>query len=72
MENKKRHDDCNKENDMEPYGQAYINGYRIVFNPYVFKKGKNKDKVQCFYRKGKGYKKIILKESDIKPFERDK
>lgn len=54
---------------MIPCGSAYINGHRLVFNPYMFKKGKNKGKIQCFYRKGKGYKKIILKEEDIKPLE---
>lgn len=55
--------------EMIPCGSAYINGHRLVFNPYMFKKGKNKGKIQCFYRKGKGYKKIILKEEDIKPLE---
>lgn len=59
-----------KEQEMEPYGQAYINGWRIVFNPYIFVKGKNKGMVQCFYRKGSGYKKIILKESEITPLKR--
>lgn len=52
-----------------PYGTAFINGYRLVFNPYKFKKGKNKGKIQCHYRKGSGYKKIILRKDDIKEME---
>lgn len=60
-----------KETDMEfvACGQAYINGWRCVFNPYKFVKGKNKGKVQVYYRKGSGYKKIILKEEDIKSLD---
>lgn len=55
--------------EMIPYGLAYINGYRIVFNPYIFKKGKDKGKIRCYFRKGSGYKKIILKQDDIKLLE---
>jgi len=62
---------------MIPYGSAYINssghtvGHRIVFNPYEFKKGKNKGKVQCYYRKGSKFKKIILDNDDIKLLEEE-
>lgn len=58
-----------KEMKYEACGQAYINGWRCVFNPYKFKKGKDKGKIRCFYRKGSGYKKIVLKEDDIKPLD---
>ena len=63
-----------KGDNMEfvPCGQAYINGWRCVFNPYTFKKGKNKGKIQVYYRKGSGYKKTILKEDDIKPIKERK
>jgi len=55
------------EKEMIPYGTAFVNnGFRVVFNPYKFKKGKNKDKLQCYYRKGKIFKKIILPEDKIK------
>jgi len=63
------------EEEMIPYGSAYINasghtvGFRLVFNPYVFKKGKNKGKTQCYYRKGSKFKKIVLLSDDIKPLE---
>lgn len=52
--------------EMIPYGTAFIRGYRIVFSPYKFVKGKNKGKIQCFYRKGNRFKKIILNENEIK------
>lgn len=61
--------------EMIPCGSSYINasghtvGFRLVFNPYVFKKGKNKGKTICYYRKGSKFKKIILKSDDIKPLE---
>ena len=64
------------EKEMIPYGSAYINssghtvGYRIVFNPYEFKKGKNKGKVQCYYRRGYKFKKIILDRDDITLLEK--
>jgi hypothetical protein len=73
--NKKGHETCiqkNKGDNMKPYGQAYINGWRIIFNPYTFKKGKDKGKIKCYYRKGKSFKKIILKENDIEPIDRFK
>lgn len=60
---------------MIPFGSSYINasghtvGFRLVFNPYVFKKGKNKGKTRCYYRKGSKFKKIILDQDDIKPLE---
>lgn len=62
------------EEEMIPYGSAYINayghsGFRVVFNPYVFKRGKNKGKVECYYRKGSIFKKIILNSDDINPLE---
>ena len=50
-----------------PFGQAWINGFRIVFDPYRFKRGRNKGKFQVLYRKGSNFKKIILKKEDIKP-----
>ncbi len=60
----------------KPFGQAYIpdigthrSGFRIVYDPYKFKKGKNKGKIQCFYRHRKGYKKIILREDQITPIK---
>ncbi len=57
--------------EMIPYGSAFINGHRIVFSPYFFKEwGKNKGKVKCYYRKGKGYRKIILNPDDIKLLEK--
>jgi hypothetical protein len=57
---------------MIPYGSAYINGFRIIFNPYFFKSwGKNKNKVECYYRKGKGFRKIILNLDDIKLLKDD-
>ena len=55
-----------QDKEMNAFGQSYINGWRCVFNKYKFIKGKNKDKIQCFYRYRAGFKKIILKESDIK------
>ncbi len=61
-----------KDNKMErkvPFGSAYINGHRIVFEPYEFQKGRNKGKIQCYYRKGSGYKKTILNKDDIKPLD---
>ena len=57
--------------EMIPYGFAWINGTRVVFNPYILKKGKNKGKIQCFYRKGSRFKKIILEQNDIKSLERE-
>lgn len=54
-----------------PYGTAYINGYRLVYNPYFFTKGKHKGKIKCYYRKGNGFRSIILKESDIKLIKSD-
>jgi hypothetical protein len=54
-----------KKEDMIPYGTAFINGYRIVFNAYKFKKGKDKGKIECYYRKGNMFKKIILNENEI-------
>lgn len=55
--------------ELIPFGMAFINGQRVVFNAYHFKKGKKKGKVQCLYKKGSKLKKIILDESDITPLE---
>jgi hypothetical protein len=52
--------------EMIPYGTAFINGFRVVFNPYKFIKGKNKGKIQCYYRRGNTFKKIVLREEEIK------
>ena len=52
-----------------PFGQAWINGMRVVFNPYQFRRGRNKGKFQVFYKKGKGFKKIILSKNDIRPLK---
>jgi hypothetical protein len=65
------------EEEMIPYGSAYINsnghtiGNRIVFNPYEFKRGKNKGKILCYYRKGYKFKKIILDQDDIIILDQD-
>ena len=63
--------------EMKPCGTAYISGFgtgvgfHIIFNPYKFIKGRNKGKMQCYIRKGSKFKKVILEESDIKPFEKN-
>jgi len=56
-----------KEIEMIPYGTAYINGFRMVFNPRTFKKGKRKGMVECYYKKGYKFKKIVLNPLDITP-----
>lgn len=57
--------------DLKPYGTAFINGYRLVFNPYFFTKGKDKGKIRCYYRKGSKFKSIILKPEDIVLLKKD-
>jgi hypothetical protein len=58
--------------ERKPFGQAFIKGWRIVFDDYEFQRGKNKGKIKCYYRKGSKYKKIILNKSDIIPLEIEK
>ena len=55
--------------ERKAFGQAYIKGWRIVFDSYEFQRGKNKGKIQCYYRKGSKFKKTILLKSDIIPLE---
>ena len=52
-----------------PFGQAWINGMRVVYNPYQFRRGKNRGKFQVFYRRGRTFKKAIISKEDIKPLK---
>jgi DNA-binding winged helix-turn-helix (wHTH) protein len=54
--------------ELHPAGQAWIlNGYRIIYNVRIIKRGKNKGLFECLYRKGYKFKKTII--NNFKPLK---
>ncbi|MCP4156671.1 MAG: hypothetical protein GY757_53655 [bacterium] len=49
--------------------QAWINNQtRIIYSPREIRRGKDKGKIECYYRKGKLFKRTVISKSDIQEY----
>jgi len=53
--------------DRKPMATAWIyNQNRVVYDIREVRRGKSKGKLECYFRKGKGFKQTLIPKTDIK------
>ncbi len=53
--------------DRKPMATAWIdNQHRVVYDIREIRRGKSKGKLECYYRKGKGFQQTLIPKTDIK------
>lgn len=52
--------------DRKPMATAWIdNQHRVVYDIREIRRGKSKGKLECYFRKGKGFQKTVIPKTNI-------